>query len=60
MSGWGITNVEVARIGQDSGKYIYEAIFNEFEETTASQFTIEETEKGYRISSMDYIPDLLK
>ncbi len=59
-TGWSIADLEVARTGQSSGSYLYEATFNEFDEPTTSQFTIENTDDGYRISSIDYIPDLLR
>jgi len=59
-SSWSITNLEVARTDQNDDKYIYEATFDAHEETTTSQFTIENTENGYRISGINYIPDLLK
>ena len=59
-SGWGISNVEVTLISQNGGTYTYEAAFDAFDVTTTSQFAIEKTENGYRISSIDYIPDLLK
>lgn len=59
-SGWRITNLEIKGTGQNSGKHMYEATFSEWEATTTSQFAIEKTEIGYRISSIDYIPDLLK
>lgn len=59
-SGWGITNLEVTRTSQNNDTYIYKATFREFEETTTSSFEIKNTEHGYRITSIDYIPDLLK
>ena len=63
-SGWGITDVEIVTAGQNNGNYIYEATFNDSridgKTPRTSQFIIENTEKGYRISSIDYIPDLLK
>lgn len=59
-SGWSIANLEVKRTGQNSDTYMYEATFKEFENTTTSQFMMEKTEGGYRISSINYIPDLLR
>ncbi len=65
-TGWSIENTEVSNIGQSNGSYAYEAAFNkvepmkEPEETTTSRFTVEKTENGYRISSIDYSPDLLE
>ena len=59
-SGWSIANLKVAKISQDDNKCVYEATFNEFEQTTTSLFTVETTDSGYKISNIDYIPDLLK
>ena len=63
-SGWGIIDVEIVTAGQNNGNYIYEAAFNDSRNDgktpRTSQFIVESTEAGYRISSIDYIPDLLK
>jgi len=59
-TGWRISNLEITLISQNGDTYTYEAVFNEFDITTTSQFAIERTENGYRISSIDYVPYSLK
>ena len=55
MSGWGISNLSVERISSSGDNHIFEARFIAHEQNTISQFSIANTEVGYRISSIDYI-----
>ncbi len=59
-TGWSIADLNVTQTGKDDGNYLYEATFIELENTNTSQFTVVKTDNGYRISSIDYIPDLLR
>lgn len=64
-SGWSIADIEIELIGQNNGTYAYEAVFNRVDragahEVITSRFSAEKTEYGYRISSIDNVPDLLE
>ena len=55
MSGWGISNLSVEKISSNGDNHIFEARFIANGQNTISQFSIANTEAGYRISSIDYI-----
>ena len=64
-TGWSIVNTKVSKVNQDNGISAYKATFSriegikEPEAPTTSLFSIEKTAAGYRVSSIDYSPDLL-
>lgn len=59
-TGWSISNTEVTILEQNDDIYKCKATFNVQNISDISYFTIQQTEDGYRVSEIDYIPNLLK